>query len=310
MFMEILILLAAVVVDFTFGEYPSNYHPTVWLGEGFNYLININSKRSNLVLFLSGMVKELLYLLLISAFFYFSLNILKKIDIYLYFALSIYFLKSTFSIKHFIECVKTVYLELMNEDINLAREALRNLVSRDRSNLSEKEIVHATIASAGENLNDSVIAPIFYYLIFGVTGAVLYRVINSIDAMIGYRTEKYEYLGKFAARLDDTANFIPARITALLILISSLFIKKSSSKNAFNIMMRDNGNTPSINGGWPMAALAGALRMKITKPGDYSIGDDIDTAVPEKILLANRFIVLSTAIFLIICFLHLKYGLN
>ncbi|MEE9164684.1 MAG: adenosylcobinamide-phosphate synthase CbiB, partial [Nitrospinota bacterium] len=174
----------------------------------------------------------------------------------------------------------------------------------------EEEIVHATIASAGENLNDSVIAPIFYFLLLGVTGAVIYRVINSVDAMIGYHTEKYEYFGKFAARLDDAVNFIPARITALLILISSLFIKKSSSKNAFNIMLRDNGNTPSINGGWPMAALAGALRITITKPGHYSIGDDIDTATPEKILLANRFIVLSTAFFLIICFLHLQYGLN
>ena len=287
-----------------FGEYPPKYHPTVWLGEGFNYLININSKRNKWFLFLNGMIKEILYLSLIAVFFYFLLNILKIIDIYLYLALSIYFFKSTFSIKHFIDCVKTVHLELMNRDINLAREALRNLVSRDRSNLSEKEIVHATIASAGENLNDSVIAPIFYYLFLGVTGAVLYRVINSIDAMIGYRTEKYEYLGKFAARLDDAVNFIPARITALLILISSLFIKNSSSKNAFNIMLRDNGKTPGINGGWPMAALAGALRIAITKPGYYSIGDDIDTATPEKILLANRFIILSTAIFLIICFLH------
>ena len=308
--MELLILFIAVLVDMVFGEYPPKYHPTVWLGEGFNYLIDTNLKRNKWFLFLSGTIKVILYFFLIAVFFYFLLNILKIIDIYLYLILSIYLLKSTFSIKHFIGCVKTVHSDLIKKDINLAREDLRNLVSRDRSNLSEEEIIHATIASAGENLNDSVIAPIFYFLLFGVTGAVIYRVINSVDAMIGYRTEKYEYFGKFAARLDDAVNFIPARITALLILISSLFIKKSSSKNALNIMLRDNGNTPSINGGWPMAALAGALRITITKPGYYSIGDNIDTAIPEKILLANRFIVLSTAFFLIICFLHLQYGLN
>ncbi len=308
--MELLILFIAVLVDMVFGEYPQKYHPTVWLGEGFNYLIDTNLKRNKWFLFLSGTIKVILYLLLIAVFFYFLLNILKITDIYLYLILSVYLLKSTFSIKHFTECVKTVHSDLIKKDINLAREDLRNLVSRDRSNLSEEEIIHATIASAGENLNDSVIAPIFYFLLFGVTGAVIYRVINSVDAMIGYRTEKYEYFGKFAARLDDAVNFIPARITALLILISSLFIQKSSSKNALNIMLRDNGNTPSINGGWPMAALAGALRITITKPGYYSIGDNIDTAIPEKILLANRFIVLSTAFFLIICFLHLQYGLN
>lgn len=304
--MDLLILTGAVVVDILFGEYPPRYHPTVWLGGGFNYLININFKNNKWLLFLNGMAREIFYLLLIFSFFYISLNILKIIDIYTYLFLSIYLLKSTFSIKHFIECVKTVHSDLINRDINLAREDLKNLVSRDRSNLSEKEIVHATIASAGENLNDSIIAPIFYYLLFGVTGALLYRVINSIDAMIGYRTEKYEYFGKFAARLDDVVNFIPARITAILILISSLFIKNSNSKNAFNVMLRDNAKTPSINGGWPMSALAGALSIVITKPGKYSIGDDIDAALPEKILLSNRFIVTSTTIFLFICILHLQ----
>ena len=304
--MELLILTSAVLIDAVFEEYPSRLHPTVWLGEGFNYLVTINLKKHKWLLFLSGMIRELLYLFLISVFFYFLLNILKIFNIYLYLIFSSYLLKSTFSIKHFTKCIKTIYSDLSKKDLTLAREDLRNLVSRDRSNLSEKEIIHSAVASAGENLNDSVIAPIFYYLFLGVTGALVYRVINSIDAMIGYRTKKYEYFGKFAARLDDAVNFVPARITAILILISSLFIKKCSSKKAFNIMLRDNANTPSINGGWPMAALAGALGIRITKPGHYSLGDDIDTAIPEKILLANRFIFLSTTIFLIICFVHLQ----
>ena len=306
--MELLVLLFAVLVDVAFGEYPTRYHPTVWLGEGFNYLININLKRNKWLLFLSGMTRELLYLFLISGLFYLLLNIIKRIDIYLYLTLSIYLLKSTFSIKHFTACIKTIHSDLMKKDINLARVDLKNLVSRNRSNLSEKEIMHAAIASAGENLNDSIIAPVFYYLLLGVTGALIYRTINSIDAMIGYRTEKYEFFGKFAARLDDVINFIPARMTAILILISSLFIKNCSSKNALNIMLRDSAKTPSINAGWPMAALAGALGITITKPGSYSIGDNVDTVLPEKILLANRFIILSTAVFLIICFLQLQFN--
>lgn len=305
--MEFLILLIAVLVDIAFGEYPLKYHPTIWLGKGFDTLTNINFKKNNRSLFLSGMARELLYLVLIATLSYSFLNVLKTNYTYLYLFFSIYLFKSTFSIKFFLQCLEKIHLDLHNKDINLAREDLKNLVSRDRSTLSEKEIVHAAIASAAENLNDSIIAPIFYYLFFGVTGAILYRTINSIDAMIGYHNEKYEYFGKFAARLDDVVNFVPARLTAILILFSSLFIKNSSSINSLNTMLRDNAKTSSINGGWPIAAMAGALNISIIKSGYYSIGEDIDKEFSGKILLANRFIVLSTTFFLIICFLHLQW---
>lgn len=305
--MDIFILLFAVSLDILFGEYPSKCHPTVWLGDSFYYFANFNTFRNKWLIFCHGMILELLCLILVAASCYSLLNVLKTSNIYFYIFLSIYLLKSTFSIKHFIKCIKAVNSDLIKEDVNLARHDLKNLVSRDRSKLSEKEVIESAIASAGENLNDSIIAPIFYYLLLGVTGALGYRLINSIDAMIGYRNEKYEYFGKFAARLDDIVNFIPARISAILILISSLFVKKSSSDNALNIMLRDNANTPSINGGWPIAALAGALKIKIDKPGHYSIGDNIEKTLPGKILLANRFIVLSTTIFLVICFLYLQW---
>lgn len=306
--MDILILFMAVSLDIAIGEYPSKWHPTVWLGNCFNCFININNRENKWLLFFKGMILEVLYLFFVAAIFYSLLNVFKTFDVYFYLFLSAYLLKSTFSIRHFLKCIKAVNSDLINNDIDLARDDLRNLVSRDRSKLSEKEVIEAAIASAGENLNDGIIAPIFYYVFLGVPGALIYRTINSIDAMVGYRNEKYEYFGKFAARLDDVINFVPARITAILILVSSLFVKNSSSYNALNIMFRDNAKTPSINGGWPMAALAGALKIRINKPGLYSIGDDIEKALPEKILIANRFVVLSTAIFLLICVVSLQWN--
>jgi adenosylcobinamide-phosphate synthase len=155
------------------------------------------------------------------------------------------------------------------------------LVSRETQNMGGPEVVSATVESVAENTCDSVVAPLFYFLLFGVPGAVVYRVVNTWDAMIGYHGE-YEYSGKFAAKLDDILNFIPARITGLLLVMAAYLCRKDG-KNAWRVMLRDHGNTESPNAGWPMSAAAGALRTQLQKAGCYRLGNINNPLSPELI---------------------------
>jgi adenosylcobinamide-phosphate synthase len=149
--------------------------------------------------------------------------------------------------------------------------ALRSLCSRDPSTLTEDELLAGTVESLAENASDSFVAPLFYYVLLGVPGAIGYRAVNTLDAMIGYRG-KLETLGKFAARLDDVANWIPARLTALLFLLVGRLFGGDVSQG-WRILRRDGGKTPSPNGGRPMAAMAGLLGVCLDKAGVYSLGD-------------------------------------
>jgi len=152
-----------------------------------------------------------------------------------------------------------------------ARSGLRSLCSRDPSQLSEPELVGATIESVAENASDSFVAPLFYYVLLGLPGAVAYRAVNTLDAMVGYRG-RYEYLGKASARLDDLLNFIPARLTALALLLAGALLGKNV-RAGLSIWHRDARTTASPNAGRPMAAMAGLLGVRLEKAGHYALGD-------------------------------------
>src|SRR5207302_5219298 len=138
-----------------------------------------------------------------------------------------------------------------------ARAALRALGGRDASQLDGEALVAGAIQSLAENASDSFVAPLFYYLLAGVPGAVAYRAVNTLDAMIGYRG-KYEALGKAAARLDDLANLVPARLTAGLLLLAG-WLGGRDVAAGWRVLRRDGAKTPSPNGGRPMAVMAGLL---------------------------------------------------
>ncbi|MFC1864895.1 CobD/CbiB family cobalamin biosynthesis protein, partial [Chloroflexota bacterium] len=115
------------------------------------------------------------------------------------------------------------------------------------------------------------VAPLFYFLLFGVPGAIAYRVVNTLDAMVGYHGE-YEYLGKFASRLDDVLNFIPARLTALLLVLAS-FLSGRGARASWQVTLREHSKTESPNAGWVMAAVAGALSVQLERVGHYRLGE-------------------------------------
>ncbi|MCX8126746.1 MAG: adenosylcobinamide-phosphate synthase CbiB, partial [Dehalococcoidia bacterium] len=151
-----------------------------------------------------------------------------------------------------------------------ARWGLRALVGRDTASLNRPQMVSAVVESVAENSCDSFVAPLFYFLLFGVPGAVAYRVVNTFDSMVGYHG-KWEYSGKFAARLDDAVNYVPARAGALLLALAA-GVRRFDMHRAWRVMWRDHGLTESPNAGWTIAAAAGALGVMLEKVGHYRIG--------------------------------------
>ncbi len=142
--------------------------------------------------------------------------------------------------------------------------AVSHLVSRDTENMNETDAYKAALETWAENLSDGVIAPLFYLTLFGLPGIAIYKAINTMDSMMGYRTARYEKFGKVAARLDDVANYIPARLTAVLIVILM-----PNKKNSWKILWRDGHKLDSPNAGYPIAALAGSLRIALGGAAQY-----------------------------------------
>ena len=165
--------------------------------------------------------------------------------------------------KSLIEEGKAVFEYLRKGGLEAGRKRLCRIVGRDTENLDEQQIRTATLETMSENLSDGVIAPLFYYALLGVPGAMAYKMINTLDSMLGYKSEKYLYFGRAAARLDDLANFIPARLTALLMLLVA------GKARGVRFVCKEGKKHSSPNAGYPQAALAYILCCRFGGPNDY-----------------------------------------
>ncbi|GAB4307672.1 MAG: adenosylcobinamide-phosphate synthase CbiB [Methanobacteriaceae archaeon] len=265
----------------------------------FKTLLSFNNEVNNKW---SGVLLTLSTLIIFILITYIILE-LSKINFFIYLIIASIILSSTFSIKFLITSIIGVR-DNLESDINEARNSIAQLVSRDTSNLTQEEIISAAIETLTENITDSVIAPLFYSFFASVLGGVFYRVVNTLDAMVGYKDPENIEIGWFPAKFDDILNYAPARITGILIIFSA-FILQKDWKNAYKIMKRDAINTPSPNSGHSMAAAAGALNVKLIKKGVYELGDDIETleieTISEAILLSETtitlFVIFSSAIY-------------
>lgn len=268
----LLILWLALVIDLALGEPPAAIHPVVWMGKAISFLGKGATNRSSVAQLFLGLGIVLATLAIFVTPAYFILSYLENLSFAAYVVVAAVILKTSFSLKELRRAALRVRNFLAEDKLTGARFELRSLVGRDTKGLDKEQMVSATVESVAENSCDSFVAPLFYFLLFGVPGAVAYRVINTLDAMIGHHGE-FEYLGKFAARLDDVANFIPARITALLIVLGARICKKDAS-GAWRVMLRDRGKTESPNAGWTLSAVAGALGVRVEKAGYYKLGDN------------------------------------
>lgn len=244
------VFLLAILIDLLIGEYPNAIHPVVWMGRIVKYFDK--DVKSNAVRFIYGTT-----LLIINVAIWASVGIsIMFIPGIIGILIQAVLLKSTFSIRGLYVHVKRCRVE----DDEKMRHSVSMIVSRDTSKLDRWHLISAALESLSENTSDSITAPLFYYALFGLPGALIYRVVNTMDAMVGYHTQKFEWFGKAAARTDDAMNFIPSRLTATFF---ALFSPKKAFRSIFKY------GPIKINGTYPMSAFSGVLGVKFEKIGVY-----------------------------------------
>ena len=263
-------MLLALAIDLAIGEYPGYLHPVAWMGGVISMLLR-PAPRQSTARFIYGALAVCSCIALFSALAYFLLVYLKGLSLLAYVIAAAILLKATFSLRGLCRAAQKVKRLLENGELMMARQETGYLVSRDTQTLDSQRLTSAIMEMSAESVTDSFVAPLLYWLLLGVPGAIAYRVVNTFDSRIGYHGE-YEYLGKFAARADDLLNYIPARISGLL-LVAAAYLSQRDGKRAWRIMLRDHRRTESPNAGWTMAAMAGALGVQLEKPGYYLLGE-------------------------------------
>jgi len=258
----IYILIIAFTLDFIFGDPKKLPHLIVAFGNSISFGEKRLNKGSSK--FLKG---TLLTLLLVSVSFstpYLIISYLKSYDYqFINIAFSILLLFYCLANKTLVKEGNTVFNVLKNDGLEAGRKRLSWIVGRETDKLSQQQIRVATFETMSENLSDGVIAPLFYFLILGVPGAMAYKMINTLDSMIGYKNERYMMFGKFAAKLDDVVNYIPARITSVLMLLITFKLK------GFSFVFTEGKKHSSPNAGYPEAALAYILNCQFGGPNYY-----------------------------------------
>ncbi len=181
-------------------------------------------------------------------------------------------LKAMLAARGLAAAAESVASSLARGDLSAARAAVGwHLVSRTTGQLDAPHVASAAIESVAENLTDSVLAPLVFYVVLGLPGVAAYRAINTADALLGYREGPLEHFGKAAARLDDLLNFVPARLAALVLVLAAA-LGGGDARGAWTCLWRQHARTASPNAGWTMAAMAGALAVRLEKPGHYVLG--------------------------------------
>ena len=260
-------IILAYLLDIWIGD-PKNFpHPVRWIGQGAKVL-ETRTRRAVFNPLVAGGVTTV-FLLLIAIFgAWILLWVLGRIHPYLEVCGSVYIIYACLSVRSLYEESKPVSGYLYKNQVEEARVSLSHIVGRDTESLDKSEITRATVETVAENTIDGIVAPLFYACLGGAPLVLGYKCINTLDSMFGYRNEVYEQFGKFPARLDDVANWVPARIGGVLMILAS-WICGYRGLQAWRIMLRDGGKHLSPNAGIPEAAMAGALGLQLSGPSSY-----------------------------------------
>lgn len=294
---SILIVGFALGLDFLLGDPKNRYHPTAWIGKLIAKLtphVKNSGKIGGILLVLAVVATVSLLLVALDV----TINLI-TID-YVSLILSIIFgtilLKTTIAIRGMEKHAMIVVDSIEHNDIEKARENLALIVKRNTKNLDKNHVLSGVLESVSENTVDGITGPLFYYGLFGLPGAFVYRVINTIDSMVGYKDSIFKNVGWFGANCDKVLNYIPSRLTALVMVLSAKIIGVDW-KNSYQIMLRDGSKTESPNAGYPMAALAGALKTKFEKIEHYSLGDGNMEITKEHIKSAITLMKVTSILF-------------
>ena len=302
----------SLIIDLFYGELPTKIHPVVIIGKIIAFFKNIFIKYHNRW---SGFFTTL-FTIVISCLILSVVMLISSVNEYLFIIIFSIVLSQTYSIKMLLSTAKDIENDL-KQDLNKARQSVSYLVSRDTDELTESFIVSATIESMTENITDSYVAPVFYFIVVSIIFMILnidyymillfvpfiYRISNTLDAMLGYTTDELIDIGFIPAKLDDFLNYIPSRLSGLFVVLSA-YLLRYDGNNAFKIMKRDARKCPSPNSGYTMASTAGALNIQLVKKDTYILGDntnEIDVSdISKSIKLTSLTIALFTIFILII----------
>jgi adenosylcobinamide-phosphate synthase len=268
--MLLLSLLLALVLDAILGDPPNRLHPVAAMGTFIRWMARRAPTHGRARQFIYGVFLMLTGLALFSLPLL-ALDVWLKPYPWLDVVVKAILLKMVFSLRRLLEAGREVEVVLLQGDLPEARRLVSwHLVSRKTGDLDEGRVASATVESLAENLADSFVAPLLAFALGGLPLAWAYRFVNTADAMIGYRDERHEYLGKFAARLDDVLNWVPSRLSGVLIALAAPVVR-GDVKNAWHVMLAQRARTASPNAGWPMSAAAGALGVMLEKISHYRL---------------------------------------
>lgn len=302
-------IAAAFLLDTLAGDPPSLPHPVRLMGD---YISAFEKYARRLVKSEAGeRFAGILLLVTTVGLSYLSawivLRLAAMVSPYLYHIINIVMMYTCIAARCLKDEGDRIYLALAAGDMEKSRKLLSMIVGRDTENLDESNITRGAVETIAENTSDGVIAPLFYMLIGGAPLAVAYKAVNTLDSMVGYKNERYLHFGRAPARFDDAANYIPARLTGILMVFASMLLKLDH-KQSFKILRRDCRNHSSPNSGYPEAATAGALGVQLGGTNHYfgkpvvkpAIGEPSRPLDKEDIKKAIGLMYLSSVIMLII----------
>ena len=298
------VCLIGMILDWIFGDPVWLYHPVRIIGKWIAFLEKIlrklagDQERNEKKLLIAGGILWILVILASAAVPMGILYLAEKFSPCAAFVLECFWCYQLLAARSLGKESKKVYKKLIQDDLPGARLAVSMIVGRDTENLTVEGVTKAAVETVAENTNDGVIAPLIYMLIGGPILGFVYKAVNTMDSMLGYKNEKYLYFGRVAAKMDDVAGFIPARISALLMILASCLLGMDG-KNALWIWKRDRRKHASPNAAQTEAVCAGALQVQLAGDAWYfgvkhekeTIGDPIRKIEPKDILRSEKLMI-------------------
>jgi len=300
-FESISIIGFAILIDLIFGDPKNCYHPTSWMGILIAKFTPIAKNQNPKFEKIGGVliiivISSIVLLLLLSLDVGISLISVDYISLIASVIIGAILLKTTIAIRGMEKHAISVLESLENNNLVMARNYLSMIVKRNTANLDKNHVISGVLESISENTVDGITGPMFYYAFFGLPGAFIYRIVNTADSMIGYKNDIFKNLGWFTATCDTILNYIPSRLTGLMMIISAAILQ-NNWRHSYKVMIRDGKKTESLNAGYPMAALAGALETKFEKINHYKLGDGEIILTKQHVVSAINIMKLTSILF-------------